>query len=61
LCAFHARLLEDFDPEDSREDVLAGRRDRASRFPLIYRLAALALLLIFLLDAFPMLRGWLGW
>ena len=63
LCAFHARMLEDFDSDDAglRDEVLAGKRERASRFPLIYRLAALVLLLIFLLDTFPMLRSWLGW
>jgi hypothetical protein len=60
LCAFHARILEDDDPEMRREGV-SGRREGISRFPLIYRLAALALLLLFLLDGFRVLRSWLGW
>ena len=60
LCAYHARILEDDDPEERRA-ALSGAGDHSSRFPLIYRLAALALLLIFLLDGFSALRTWLGW
>ena len=60
LCPFHARILEDDDP-DRRLESMAGRGESTSRFPLIYRLAAVALLLIFLLDAFRTLRSWLGW
>jgi hypothetical protein len=60
LCPYHARILEDDDPE-SRLEAITGASERASRFPLIYRMAALALLLIFLLDGFGALRSWLGW
>ena len=61
FCAYHARLLEDFESDDaSRDEVLAGKRERTARFPLIYRLAAAILLFIFLLDAVPMLRSWLS-
>jgi len=59
LCAFHSRILEDDDPEIRREAV-SGRREGTSRFPLIYRVAALVLLLIFLLEAFEPIRSWLG-
>ena len=60
LCAFHSRILEDDDPEMRRESGSTGRGG-VSRFPLIYRLAALALLLIFLLNAVGSIRSWLGW
>jgi len=60
LCPFHARILEDDDPEQ-RLDAGTGSREGTSRFPLIYRLAALVLLLIFLLDGYRVLRSWLGW
>jgi hypothetical protein len=60
LCAYHARILEDDDPE-SRMEAISGGAEKSSRFPLIYRLAALTLLLIFLLDAFGTIRSWLGW
>ena len=59
LCAFHARIFEDDDPETRRENLSGG--ERSSRFPLIYRLAAALLLLYFLLDAFSAIRSWLGW
>jgi len=62
LCAFHARILEgleDDDP-DSREAVLSGKREGVSRFPLIYRLAAGALLFIFAFQAYQTLLSWLG-
>ena len=61
LCAFHARILEDLEDDDldSRQEAASGRREGLSRFPLLYRLAALALLLIFLMDAFGALRSWL--
>ena len=58
LCAFHARILED-DDLDSRQEAASGRRQGLSRFPLIYRLAALTLLLIFVMEAFGALRSWL--
>lgn len=48
FCAYHYRILEGEEPEDT------------SRFPLIYRMAALALLLIFLFQAYQTLRAWLG-
>ena len=60
LCPYHARILEDDDPE-SRLEALSGRGESRSRFPLIYRLAALALLLLFLLEGFGDVRSWLGW
>ncbi|MBI3933999.1 MAG: hypothetical protein HY316_04855 [Acidobacteria bacterium] len=60
MCAFHSRILEDADPEEGMETA-SGRRQAGSRFPMIYRLAALVLLLIFLLDAFGSIRSWLGW
>jgi hypothetical protein len=60
LCAYHARIFEEDDPE-ARRDALSGGGERASRFPLIYRLAAALLVLYFLLDAFSSIRSWLGW
>lgn len=60
LCAFHARILEDDELELRREPAFENSA-RRSRIPLIYRLAALALLLIFLFDAFGSLRSWLRW
>ena len=60
LCAFHSRILEDFDPEEASE-VTSGRSESRSRFPMIYRLAALILLLLILLDTFGSIRSWLGW
>lgn len=59
LCAFHARILEDIDPEE-RMDAASGRSESRSRFPLIYRLAALILLLLILLDTFGSIGSWLG-
>ena len=59
LCPFHARILEDEDP-DVRLEAGSGHREATSRFPLIYRLAALGLLLLFLFDAYRALRTWLG-
>lgn len=60
LCAFHSRILEDDDPEE-RMKASSGRREETSRFPMIYRLAALILLLILLLDTFGSIRSWLDW
>ena len=60
LCAYHARIFEDDDPETRRE-ALSGGESRGSRFPLIYRIAAAILLVYFLLDAFSSIRSWLGW
>jgi hypothetical protein len=60
LCAFHARILEDIDPEE-RMDAASGRSESRSRFPMIYRLAALILLLLMLLDTFGSIRTWMGW
>ncbi|MBI4480418.1 MAG: hypothetical protein HY651_10385 [Acidobacteria bacterium] len=59
LCAFHSRILEDDDPAARQEADSGG--EKSSGFPLIYRLAALVLLLIFLLEAFDPIRSWLGW
>jgi hypothetical protein len=60
LCPYHARILEDDDPEERRE-AISGQSDRLSRFPMIYRMAAVILLLYFLLDSLGALRSWLGW
>ena len=49
FCAYHCRILEGEEPEEK------------SPFPLIYRLAALALLLIFLISAYQRVRTWLGY
>ena len=56
-CPYHSRILEDHDP-DLRLDALAG--SRVSRFPVVYRLAAIALLLIFLYAAFQTSLRWLS-
>jgi len=50
FCAYHSRILEDYDPDRTMQ-TLSGKREGMSRFPLIYRLAALALLLLFLVNA----------
>ncbi len=47
-CPYHSRILEDHDP-DHHLDRTAGS---LSRFPTVFRLAAIALLLIFLYAAF---------
>ena len=57
LCPYHARILEDHDP-DGRLEVIEGS-GRTSRFPLIYRLAAIALLLLFLLQGYQTVLSWL--
>ncbi len=57
LCSYHSRILEDHDP-DRRLEALAG--SRISRFPVVYRLATIALLLIFLYAAFQTALRWLG-
>lgn len=59
FCPYHSRILEDDDP-DRRLEALSSSSERTSRFPLIYRLAALALLLILLVNAYQTLRSWLG-
>lgn len=51
-CSFHSRILEDHDPDAGLD---ASNGSRASRFPWVYRLAAIALLLIFLYAAFQRL------
>jgi hypothetical protein len=58
LCAFHARMLEDYDPETAAETT-SSRSEHRSRFPMIYRLAALILLLLILLNTFGSIRTWL--
>jgi hypothetical protein len=58
LCAFHARLLEDYD-SDAAGEPAAAESERRSRFPVIYRLAALLLLLILLMQTFGSVRAWL--
>ncbi len=60
LCPYHARILEGDDP-DQRFEALEARRERTSRFPLIYRLAAAALLLLFVLQAYQTILSWLGY
>jgi hypothetical protein len=59
LCPFHARILEDDDPE-ARHEALSSRGEGTSRFPMIYRLAAAILLLYFLVEAFGSIRSWLA-
>ena len=56
FCAYHARILEDYDPD-------SGVRERkpASRFPLIYRVAAALLLLLFAMQAYQTVLSWLGY
>jgi hypothetical protein len=46
-CSYHSIILEDHDPD--------GAIDGVSRYPMIYRLAAVVLLLIFLYAAFQAL------
>ena len=54
-CSYHSQILEDHDP-DRGSDTSSG--SRSSHHPLIYRLAAIALLLIFLYAVFQtLLRG----
>ena len=48
FCADHTRFL-DSEASESR-----------SRYPFLYRLAALALLLLFLLNAYQTVLSWLG-
>ena len=48
FCADHTRFL-DSEPSES-----------PSRYPHLYRLAALALLLLFLLNAYQTVLSWLG-
>lgn len=60
LCAFHSRMLEDYDPEAAGE-ATSARTEHRSRFPMIYRLAALILLLILLMETFGSIRTWLDW
>ena len=58
FCAYHARMLEDYDPEETGH-VRSDHRESKSRFPVIYRLAALILLLLILFDTFGSIRTWL--
>ena len=61
LCAYHAGILEGRSASslDEESDAPRGRR---SRFPLIYRIAAALLALIFLLPFFETVKhavqGW---
>jgi hypothetical protein len=57
LCAFHAGILEDRSSGALDEDHADAPRPR-SRFPLIYRIAAGLLLLIFLLEFGQLIKGW---
>ena len=59
LCAFHARMLEDYDPDGNVEAASASRTESRSRFPMIYRLAALILLILLLFQTFGSIRTWL--
>lgn len=59
LCSFHARVLEDDDP-DRRLEALEARGESKARFPLIYRLAALFLLALFAMQAYQTVLSWLG-
>ena len=60
LCPYHARILEDDDP-DRRLEVLESRSERTSRFPLIYRVVAALLLLLFALQGYQTVLSWLGY
>jgi hypothetical protein len=60
FCPYHTRIPEDPDPEGSAW-VVSDRREGTSRVPVVYRLAALILLLIFALNAYRTLRSWLGY
>ena len=60
LCPYHARILEDDDP-DRRLEVLESRSERTSRFPLIYRIVAALLLLLFALQGYQTVLSWLGY
>jgi hypothetical protein len=60
LCPYHTRIFEDEDL-DQRFEVVEGRRDRVSRYPLIYRLAAGALLLLFVMQIYQTVVSWLGY
>jgi hypothetical protein len=57
LCAFHARMLEDYD--DETEGRSPERNETKSRFPIVYRLAALVVLLLILMETFGSIRTWL--
>ena len=50
-CTYHSRILDDYDP-DHHLDRTAGS---LSRFPTVFRLAAIVLLLILLFAAFQTL------
>ena len=56
LCAYHARMLEDYDIDSG-----SSERRPASRFPLIYRVAAALLLLLFAMQAYQTVLSWLGY
>jgi hypothetical protein len=59
FCAYHAGILEGRSSSAlDEEDELPARR--RSRFPLIYRIAAGLLLLMFLLEFAQNIRGWLN-
>jgi hypothetical protein len=51
-------MLEDYDPEEAGS-VRPDGGESKSRFPVIYRLAALILLLLILFDTFGSIRTWL--
>jgi hypothetical protein len=57
LCAFHAGILEGRTSSALDDDDVHQPR-RQSRFPLIYRVAAGLLLLIFALEIARTVRGW---
>jgi hypothetical protein len=56
FCAYHARMLEDYDI-----DSASSESRPASRFPLIYRVAAALLLLLFATQAYQTVLSWLGY
>lgn len=58
FCALHSPMLENDNPQN-RVSALEDDADSGAHFPLVYRLAALALLLLFLLQGYQAIRSWL--
>jgi hypothetical protein len=50
-------MLEDYDEESGPRSP--ERNETTSRFPIVYRLAALVLLLLILMETFGSIRTWL--
>lgn len=57
LCAFHAGILQGR-AAGGGDDTREYRTGRQSRFPLIYRIAAGLLLVIFILELAQLIRDW---